>query len=538
MSKKKIIKDAVHGYIEIDELFVSIIDTIEFQRLKWIEQGSFRVLYPSARHDRFVHSLGTYHIAKSLIDSFFSNISIDVGIQMDKKEKEALKTSFLYAALLHDIGHAPFSHTCENYYKLEQVDDQLKIDYDLVLSIQAIEGIGKEKKERFVSEYKEVKPNSHEIISASILVKYASNFLKDRIDEVDLELSARMVIGCTYKCNSEDNAIVGVKNCLIRLLNSESIDVDKLDYITRDAKMSGFDNTPIDIYRIAHSVSAIKYTYEDLLPAFRKNALSIIDNVFKAKNDESQWIISHPVVVYDAALLKACIEKIASLESKGSSDDFIKSVFSIEALSKIGISPDKGGLKLLSDIDILSKFKLHMTEELINEYFERRCRRHAVWKSYSEYSYLFKQSDPPKSLDIIFRFFSPLIGYLQTSKIFALNDDVLKKIETDKENDRILKAASKLKEYAEQAKIPFDFVLLNTSSAFSAKISPERIYINFPNLPQRNISECTYAFIRNMSGSDGENSELNYFYLYAREAQNYSALTKVFLDIVREGKRT
>lgn len=51
MSKKKIIKDAVHGYIEIDELFVSIIDTIEFQRLKWIEQGSFRVLYPSARHD-------------------------------------------------------------------------------------------------------------------------------------------------------------------------------------------------------------------------------------------------------------------------------------------------------------------------------------------------------------------------------------------------------------------------------------------------------------------------------------------------------
>lgn len=124
-------------------------------------------------------------------------------------------------------------------------------------------------------------------------------------------------------------------------------------------------------------------------------------------------------------MLKACIEKIASLESKGSSDDFIKSVFSIEALSKIGISPDKGGLKLLSDIDILSKFKLHMTEELINEYFERRCRRHAVWKSYSEYSYLFKQSDPPKSLDIIFRFFSPLIGYLQTSKIFALNDVLL-----------------------------------------------------------------------------------------------------------------
>lgn len=56
MGKTKVIKDAVHGYIQLDELFVEIVDSIEFQRLKWIEQGSFRVLYPAARHDRFIHS--------------------------------------------------------------------------------------------------------------------------------------------------------------------------------------------------------------------------------------------------------------------------------------------------------------------------------------------------------------------------------------------------------------------------------------------------------------------------------------------------
>ena len=59
----KVIKDSVHGYISIDDRFIPIIDSAEFQRLKWIEQGSFRVLYPAARHDRFIHSLGTYHLA-------------------------------------------------------------------------------------------------------------------------------------------------------------------------------------------------------------------------------------------------------------------------------------------------------------------------------------------------------------------------------------------------------------------------------------------------------------------------------------------
>jgi len=77
VSKDKIIKDAVYGYIHIEELFVKIIDSVEFQRLKWIEQGSFRVLFPAARHDRFIHSLGTYHLARKFCENFFVNIEQD-----------------------------------------------------------------------------------------------------------------------------------------------------------------------------------------------------------------------------------------------------------------------------------------------------------------------------------------------------------------------------------------------------------------------------------------------------------------------------
>lgn len=101
--KVKSIKDAIHGYIRLEEPFWKIIDTAEFQRLKWIEQTSYRVLYPSARHDRFIHSIGVYHLGQKAIQGFLNNCD-DKDAEIVKK----YKYSFLLACLLHDIGHAPF----------------------------------------------------------------------------------------------------------------------------------------------------------------------------------------------------------------------------------------------------------------------------------------------------------------------------------------------------------------------------------------------------------------------------------------------
>lgn len=63
--KVKKFRDTIHGYIEIPDIIVScIIDTEQFQRLRYIEQTSMRPLYPAARHDRFIHSLGVYWLGK------------------------------------------------------------------------------------------------------------------------------------------------------------------------------------------------------------------------------------------------------------------------------------------------------------------------------------------------------------------------------------------------------------------------------------------------------------------------------------------
>lgn len=132
--KVKSIKDAIHGYIRLEEPFWKIIDTAEFQRLKWIEQTSYRVLYPSARHDRFIHSIGVYHLGQKAIQGFLNNCD-DKDAEIVKK----YKYSFLLACLLHDIGHAPFSHTCENLfsYKEKINNKNSKINKELLAEIKS-----------------------------------------------------------------------------------------------------------------------------------------------------------------------------------------------------------------------------------------------------------------------------------------------------------------------------------------------------------------------------------------------------------------
>ena len=112
----KIIRDPIHGYIQIEEKYIKyLVDHQLFQRLRRIEQTSMRVLYPSAHHDRFSHSLGTYHLGKKAFDYFVKNIETDLSISVTNKD--VIENSFLVACLLHDVGHSPFSHTFEKFFE-------------------------------------------------------------------------------------------------------------------------------------------------------------------------------------------------------------------------------------------------------------------------------------------------------------------------------------------------------------------------------------------------------------------------------------
>ena len=96
----KIIKDPVHGYVELDEAALAILDSPVLQRLRYIRQLGFSYLvYPGANHTRFEHSLGTMYLADITCRKF--------GLSDTERMLVAA------AALLHDIGHGPFSHASE-----------------------------------------------------------------------------------------------------------------------------------------------------------------------------------------------------------------------------------------------------------------------------------------------------------------------------------------------------------------------------------------------------------------------------------------
>jgi len=96
----KIIKDPVHGYVEVEDYALALLDSPALQRLRYIHQLGFSYLvYPGANHTRFEHSLGTMYLADVASRKF--------GLS------DAERTLVTAAALLHDIGHGPFSHASE-----------------------------------------------------------------------------------------------------------------------------------------------------------------------------------------------------------------------------------------------------------------------------------------------------------------------------------------------------------------------------------------------------------------------------------------
>ena len=96
----KLIKDPVHGYIEVSEAELKIVDSYPVQRLRRIIQLPFVYLvYPGARHSRFDHSLGCMHLAGEFARS----------LGLDDYRREVLRV----AGLLHDLGHPPYSHLFE-----------------------------------------------------------------------------------------------------------------------------------------------------------------------------------------------------------------------------------------------------------------------------------------------------------------------------------------------------------------------------------------------------------------------------------------
>lgn len=259
--KTTIIKDAVHGYINVPKpIAEAIIDTDVFQRLKNIEQTGMQVLYPSATHNRFMHSLGVYHLSQKAFHHFKANVQTDspdvysalanryvakgnsssadgktliTGAESVWRRWELL---FQLASLLHDCGHSPFSHTLEFVYDLvkipktlsqhlmDQCSCQFQRDFEEQAKDEEKESVGKphermsalfialEEADRTAenSELKGGFKNRIRLLVDSYLKEYGiSNYYTEKQNEEifndDIEFMVRMIIGCNYRLEYSDS---------------------------------------------------------------------------------------------------------------------------------------------------------------------------------------------------------------------------------------------------------------------------------------------------------------------------------------------
>lgn len=474
MKSYKRLKDPIYGYVNIPVQYMTdIIDTACFQRLRRIIQTSYSPLYSSAVHNRFVHSIGVYHLGEIAAGQLTQEIVGKFSIEPSQAEK--WKQIFLLACLLHDVGHAPFSHTGEAFY----LDD--KKDYD-ALHQELRRCVNDEKFAQDVPEEKTAAAAPHEIMSAIVGLETFRGFFHDSEER---SLFARCITGYEYKGSSSEEKI---QNCYISLLNSKIIDVDKLDYLIRDAYITGFDTVNIDYERLLTALTIVEEdgTYE---LGYYKSAVSVIENVVYAHDSERKWIQNHPIVLYESYLLQHIIQHLCQkIETDG------MQLFSAKSLSAEGQTFENNlRIRLMCDDDIIYLMKNVYPNEMSEEYFERRLRRHPIWKSEAEYTAFFlEEIGGGRALESFENAMDSTASYLMKSTdSWVIDEEMVTKLEREVQEiesleldaaskkaqkstkNQILKVVKILKTYAEEKNIECSFVLLKTSQFASGFGKPD-----------------------------------------------------------------
>lgn len=387
--EEKRILDSVHGYIRIEEEYIkNVIDTEYFQRLRRIEQTSTRSLFPSARHDRFIHSLGVFHLGSKIVENLSKYYKTEkMGFDLD-----IVFNSYKAACLLHDVAHSPFSHTFENYFdnKKSNLRDILK---GVVLS------------KEFSADWDNSSDRSapHERMSAIVAITVYRKFLDN--NNSDIELIARMIVGLYYRdTNSEEKTF---RNAMIDLIHGDVIDADGLDYVCRDAWASGYSTTRVDIERLVSSIRIEKDNTGKYTLCFTSKALNEIESVLKVKTFQQYYVINHHTVTYEQKLLVESV-KSAALHHIGCDEDqkdedlntqkesAIRNLCSIYAFVKPNNETDlgvytKNGVRIAlpMDDDFVFLLKEVRNDKYVKQWLSRQYELKPLWKSKAEFYALF-----------------------------------------------------------------------------------------------------------------------------------------------------
>ena len=278
------IKDSVHDHIAVDGVAEALLDTPAVQRLRHISQlGTVTLVYPSANHTRFEHSLGVYHLADRAL--------AELGIE--GRQAERIRA----AALLHDVGHGPFSH-----------------------NIEALT-------HRHTGKY-------HDDVDELL----ESGAVGDVLREHDLD-------------PSHIAGLVAGEGQFGQLVSGE-LDVDRMDYLVRDAHHTGVPYGTIDAERLLREL-----TFVDGTLVLDEGNVQAAESLLLARALMNPTVYMHPVARISKAMLRRASERL---------------------LAETDI--DAHALRRMDDHDLLVAIRqTPATARFAERYDSRRLLKRAVW---------------------------------------------------------------------------------------------------------------------------------------------------------------
>ena len=251
LSEEKVFKDPVHRYVHVRETLIwDLINAPEFQRLRRIKQlGTSYLTFHGGEHSRFNHSLGVYEIMRRILETFEGRISLS-------REEKLL---CMCAALLHDVGHGPFSHSFEKVFRFDHEDwTRAIITGDTVIN--------------------------------RILRRVGEGF-PQKVAEV---------IAKTYE------------NKLIVSLISSQIDADRMDYLLRDAYYTGVNYGNFDIERILR----VMRPHEDGI-VFKFSGMHAVEDYIMSRYQMYWQVYFHPVTRSAEVVLRKVFQRAKELFQAG-----------------------------------------------------------------------------------------------------------------------------------------------------------------------------------------------------------------------------
>ncbi len=263
----KLIRDPIHGYIEVPDKFLKVISTPVFQRLRYVKQtGLAYMVYPGMNHTRFEHSLGVMYLARELAKFISENSKLDfVNVEL-----------VALAGLLHDVGHLPFSHTFENALMLARQVYGLDVEEQ-----------GKKTHVNF----------GVRVVKEFLAHVIEKEFSKEASDPVNFVVNV-----LEERPRSEEEKIAS-------LIVSNFVDADRGDYLLRDSYYAGVTYGYFDVERLKRFL-----VYFNGKIAVMEKAVPIVEQFLLARMYMFENVYFHSVVgLYNAIISHA----IVSLMKRG-----------------------------------------------------------------------------------------------------------------------------------------------------------------------------------------------------------------------------